>query len=245
MVRPGSFLTSPQDSSHGGGAAPTWAIWAALANVYVVWGSTYLAIRVVVRTMPPFLAGGIRFVIAGALLYPFAARRGDRDGDRPTWRHWRSAAIIGGALLLGGNGLVMWAERTVPSGIASLIIATVPLWMLVVGASVLRERRSWREVAGIAIGFGGVALLVRPSGGGGLDPAGIAMLFMAALFWASGSLYARRASLPSRPLVGTAMQMLAGGVILLIAGVASGELGDLHPAEFSGESLIALGYLVV
>lgn len=245
MARPGSLLTSPQDPSHGNGAAPTWAIWAALWAVYIVWGSTYLAIRVVVRTMPPFLSAGARFLVAGAILYLLTIRRGNREQDRPTLRQWRSAAVIGGALLLGGNGLVMWAEQTVPSGIASLLIATVPLWMVLLGGAVLRERTTWREAVGVAVGFGGIAMLVRPSGGESLHVAGLVVLLLAALFWASGSLYARRAPLPSRPLVGTAMEMLAGGAILVIAGAAAGELADLRPAEYSLESLLGLSYLIV
>lgn len=246
MARPGSLLSSPQDASHGGGHAPTWAIWSAMWVVYIIWGSTYLAIAVVVETMPPFLAAGARFLVAGAMLYAWAIRRGDREGDRPTARQWRSAAIIGTALLLGGNGMVQWAEQTVPSGIAALLIATVPLWMAVMAGVVLRERMTWREVLGIAVGFGGVALLVGPVGGEArFDLLGIAAILFAALSWAGGSLYARRAPLPSRPLVGTAMEMLAGGVALVIVGLAAGELGRVDLGAFSVASWIGLAYLVV
>ncbi|HEX6208028.1 MAG TPA: EamA family transporter [Actinomycetota bacterium] len=246
MARPGSMLSSPQDPTHGGGHAPTWAIWSAMWAVYIVWGSTYLAIAVVVETFPPFLSAAIRFLVAGALLYAWAIRRGDRVGDRPTLRHWRTAAIVGGALLLGGNGMVVWAEQTVPSGIAALLVGTVPLWMVVVSGLVLRERTSWREVLGIVIGFGGVALLVGPIGGGGtFDPWGVAAVVFASISWASGSLYARRAPLPERPLVGTAMEMLAGGVVLTVVAAITGEFGRVDWGAISLASWIGVAYLVV
>lgn len=245
MARPGSFLTSPQDASHGGGHAPTWGIWSAMWVVYIIWGSTYLAIRVVVETMPPFLSAGARFLVAGGFLYAWAIRRGDREGDRPTLIQWRSAAIIGGALLFGGNGMVQWGEQSVPSGIAALLIATVPIWMAVIGGLMLRERTSIREVLGILVGFGGVALLIGPVGGGGFDTVGIGAILLAALSWASGSLYARRAPLPSRPLVGVAMEMLAGGLILVLVGAVTGEIGEVDPASFSTASWVGLAYLVV
>lgn len=246
MARPGSMLSSPQDPSHGGGHAPTWAIWSAMWAVYIVWGSTYLAIAVVVETFPPFLSAAIRFLVAGVLLYAWAIRRGDREGDRPTLRQWRAAAIVGGALLLGGNGMVVWAEQTVPSGIAALLVGTVPLWMALIAGALLRERMAWREVLGIVVGFGGVALLVGPIGGGGtFDPWGVAAVLFASISWASGSLYARRAPLPTRPLVGTAMEMIAGGLVLTLAAALTGELGRVEWAEISLASWVGTAYLVV
>jgi drug/metabolite transporter (DMT)-like permease len=221
------------------------SVWAALGAVYVVWGSTYLAIRVTVRTIPPLLSASTRFLIAGALLYAWAISRGERKTDRPRAVHWRSAAIIGAAMLFGGNGLVSLAEQTVPSSLAALLLATIPLWMVLIRGLVLRERVIWREVAGLLIGFGGIVLLVDPFGGGHTDLVGVGLLLLAALSWASGSLFARRAPLPGRPLVGTAMQMLAGGVVLAVVGMASGELGDLELAAVSGESLLGLAYLIV
>lgn len=246
MARPGSMLTSPQDPSHGGGHAPTWAIWSAMWAVYIVWGSTYLAIAVVVETFPPFLSAAIRFLIAGGFLYAWAIRRGDREGDRPTLRQWRAAAIVGGALLFGGNAMVVWAEQTVPSGIAALLVGTVPLWMALIGGLVLRERTRWREALGIVVGFGGVALLVGPIGGGGaFDPWGVAAVLFASISWASGSLYARRAPLPKRPLVGIAMEMLAGGVILTIVAGVTGELWRVEWGAISLASWVGTAYLVV
>jgi drug/metabolite transporter (DMT)-like permease len=229
----------------GGHRAPAAAVWAALLSVWAFWGGTYLAIRLVVRTMPPFLSASVRFLVAGALLYAFAVRRGDREGDRPGRAQWVAATIIGGSLLLGGNGLVMWAEQTVPSGITALIIASVPLWLAVLDRLVFGKRLSWLAVLGLAVGFGGLVLLVNPTGGGNIDPAGAAALVVASLSWAAGSLYARHAPLPKRPLVGTGMQMLAGGLLLALVGAARGEFGRLDASAVSLESVLGLAYLIV
>ena len=228
-----------------GHRAPAAAIWAALLSVWVFWGGTYLAIRVVVRTMPPFLAASVRFLVAGAILYAVAVRRGDRVGDRPTRTQWIAATIVGGSLLLGGNGLVMFAEQSVPSGIAALIIASVPLWLATIDRIVFGRRLSWVAVMGLAIGFGGLALLIDPTGGGRLDPAGVAALVVASLSWAGGSLYARHAPLPKRPLVGTGMEMLAGGVLLALVGAGRGELARVDLAAVSTGSVLGLVYLIV
>jgi drug/metabolite transporter (DMT)-like permease len=227
-----------------GHRAPTPAVWAALFSVWAFWGGTYLAIRVVVRTMPPFLAASARFLVAGAFLYAVAVRRGDREGDRPTRAQWIAATIIGGSLLLGGNGLVMFAEQTVPSGITALIIASVPLWFAVLDRVVFRKRLSWQAVVGLAIGFAGLALLLNPTGGR-LDPAGLAALVVASISWAGGSLYARHASLPKRPLVGTGMEMLAGGVLLGLVATARGEFARIDLEAISIESVLGLVYLIV
>jgi drug/metabolite transporter (DMT)-like permease len=232
------------DLESDGHRAPAAATWAALLSVWVFWGGTYLAIRVVVRTMPPFLAASARFLLAGAVLYAVTVRRGDREGDRPTRAQWVAAAIIGGSLLVGGNGLVMFAEQTVPSGITALIIASVPLWFAVIDRIVFRRRLSWPAVLGLAIGFGGLALLVNPTGGR-LDPAGVAALVVASLSWAGGSLYARHATLPKRPLVGTGMEMLAGGVLLALVAAVRGEFARFELAAVSLESALGLVYLVV
>jgi drug/metabolite transporter (DMT)-like permease len=228
-----------------GHRAPAAAVWAALVSVWAFWGGTYLAIRVVVRTMPPFLSASLRFLVAGAVLYAVAVRRGDRAGDRPSRAQWMAAAIIGGSLLLGGNGLVMWAEQTVASGIAALIIASVPLWLALLDRVVLGNRLSWLAVVGLAVGFSGLVLLVNPSGGSRLNLAGAGALMIASLSWAAGSLYARHAPLPKRPLVGTGMQMLAGGMLLGLVGLARGELGQFDPAAVSIESVLGLAYLIV
>lgn len=213
--------------------------------MWIVWGSTYLAIRVAVRTIPPLLMGSVRFLLAGGILYLFSVRRGDRADDRPTAIHWRSAFIIGTALLLGGNGLVSYAEQRVPSGVAALLIATVPLWLAIGDRLRHGSRLSRQIVLGLAIGFGGVILLVGQSGAGKINSLGAAALVAASMFWAAGSLYSRSAPLPRRPLVGTGMEMIAGGLILAVVSVATGELGRLHMSSVSGESVLGLIYLIV
>jgi drug/metabolite transporter (DMT)-like permease len=226
-------------------APSTAAIWAALLTVYVAWGGTYVGIRLAINTMPPLLMASTRYLVAGSLLYVWAVRRGDREGDRPTGRHWLAAAVIGVALLLGGNGMVTLAEQRVPSGIAALVVATVPLWLVLLARVVLRERVRWLEWLGVAVGLGGVALLALPTGPQRLDPVGIGMVVVASISWATGSLYARRASMPARPLVGVAMEMLAGGLALGVVGILRGEVAQVHPERFSLESILGLLYLIV
>ena len=218
-------------------------IWAALAIVYVVWGSTYLGIDLAVRTIPPFLMASARFLIAGALLYAWAIRRGDRT-DRPTARHWLSAFLIAAPMLAVGNAAVGWAEQTLDTGTASLIIASVPLWMAVLDRVFYAQRLARAVVLGLVIGFAGVGLLVAPGGAGGAGSRAAFVLVFSSLAWASGSLYSRQALLPQRPQVAAAMQMLAGGLILVVVAAVSGELGRAHPEAISLESWLGLAYLV-
>jgi drug/metabolite transporter (DMT)-like permease len=222
---------------------PAAYAWAALVSVYLIWGSTYLAIRVAVRTLPPMLMASVRFLVAGGLLYAFTIRRGDREGDRPSRAQWIAAGIIGASLLLGGNGLVVVAEQHIGSGIAALLVATVPLWLALFARIAYGERLSPAAVAGLLVGFGGLIVLVGARGH--VDPLGAALMIGATLSWAAGSLYARRAPLPSRPLVGTAMEMLAGGVLLGIVGLVRGELGDFQPGRVEATGVLALVYLIV
>jgi drug/metabolite transporter (DMT)-like permease len=219
-------------------------IWVALVIVYLVWGSTYLGIDLAVRTIPPFLMAAVRFLIAGALLYAWAIRRGDR-ADRPTARHWLSAFLIAAPMLAVGNAAVGWAEQTLDTGTASLIIASVPLWMALLDRVFYAQRLARTIVVGLVIGFAGVGLLVAPGGAGGAGSRAAFVLVFGSLAWAIGSLYSRRALLPRRPLVGAAMQMLAGGLMLTIVAAVSGELGRVHPAAISLESWLGLAYLVV
>jgi drug/metabolite transporter (DMT)-like permease len=225
------------------GASPA-ALWGALATVYVVWGSTYLGIMVAIETLPPLLMSAARFLVAGALLYAWSIRRGDRKGDRPTRRQWWAAGVIGAALLLLGNGGVAVSELRIDSGVAALLIATIPLWMALLDRVVYGRDLPAAGVAGIVIGLGGVALLAGPAGDG-IDVLGALVCLGAALAWAAGSLYTREADLPARPLVGAGMQMLAGGVLLTIAGVATGELGRVDLGAVSLRSSLAVLYLVV
>jgi drug/metabolite transporter (DMT)-like permease len=221
-------------------------IWGPLLAVYLIWGTTYLGIRVVNETMPPLLSAGVRFVIAGAALYAWAIRRGDREGDRPTAIQWRSALMVGALLLVGGNGGVVWAERTVPSGVVALIIALVPLWMALFDRIIVRRPLGARTVVGLVLGFAGTALLVGQGvDAGSFDLRGAMFAVGASIAWATGSLYSRNAPLPRRPFVGNGMQQLLGGALLLLIGTLIGELGDIHPEEFSTASLLALGYLIV
>ncbi|HTY40680.1 MAG TPA: EamA family transporter [Thermoanaerobaculia bacterium] len=217
----------------------------AFAAVYVLWGSTYLAIRFGVETIPPFVLAGLRHLTAGLLLYGWVRRRG---AARPGGRHWRSAAIVGGLLLLGGNGLVTWAEQRVPSGLAALIVASVPIWMTLLDASWRRERPDGVVMLGLALGLAGIALLAAPgslAGGGRVDPLGAAALLTASLLWATGSLVSRRVALPSSTLLATAMEMVAGGAILLVAAGATGELAHLSLSAVSTRSALSLVYLIV
>jgi drug/metabolite transporter (DMT)-like permease len=219
-------------------------IWAALAIVYVVWGSTYLGIDLAVRTIPPFLMASVRFLIAGTLLYGWAIRRGD-PADRPTARHWLSAFLIAAPMLAIGNAAVGWAEQTLDTGTASLIIASVPLWLALLDRVFYAQRLARVVVLGLVIGFAGVGLLVAPGGAGGAGSRAAFVLVFSSLAWAIGSLYSRQAPLPQRPQVAAAMQMLAGGLMLAVVAAVSGELGRVHPEAISLESWLGLAYLVV
>jgi drug/metabolite transporter (DMT)-like permease len=220
-------------------------MWTALVTVWIVWGTTYLAIAVVVRSMPPLLSAGVRFLVAGALMYGWSVRRGDRRGDHPTGAQWRSAAIIGGLLLLVSNGLIMTAERKVPSGLTALIVAMVPLWVALSDRLLFGRRLPRLAVVGLVTGFGGAALLVGGQIAGDTDVVATFMVVAAALSWVAGSLYARDANLPSRPLVGTGMEMLCGGAFLMIVGTIVGEWSRMQPETFQASSVVALVYLIV
>ncbi len=225
-----------------------WLIPLAFAAIYLIWGSTYLAIRIAVETLPPFLMAGVRFALAGAVLYLWARLRGT---ERPTAAHWRAAATLGGLLLVGGNGLVSWAEIRVPSGPAALLVSTIPLFVVLLewlGPRSIRVGRPSRLVAlGVAAGLLGIALLVGPGDllGERIDPVGALVLVAAALSWSFGSAISRRLPQPGSPVLGTAMQMLAGGVLLLLTGAGLGEIPRLELAAVSIDSLLALAYLIV
>ncbi|HEY4945696.1 MAG TPA: EamA family transporter [Candidatus Limnocylindrales bacterium] len=233
-----------QTASHRTLGAPGTRVALALGALYVVWGSTYLAIRVAVETIPPFMQSSIRFLIAGTILALVTAP-GRAGEPRPGRREWRDAAIIGGFLLVGGNGLVALGETTVGSGIAALLIATLPLWVAVLGRLFFNLHLARSTVAGIALGFVGVGALVWPAGGSApVDLVGAGILLGSPILWAIGSLYSARAHLPARPLVGVAMQMLCGGVMLGVVATLSGEVGRFHPAAVTPASIAALAYLV-
>lgn len=220
-------------------------IIAAFAAVYILWGSTYLAIRFAIETLPPFLMSGIRFVIAGGLLFGFMALRGEK---RPTLRQWRATLIIGGFLLLGGNGGVVYAEeRGVASGLTALLVATVPIWMTLLDwrNGGRPNTGAWMPV-GLALGFAGVALLVLQNGVAAvhIDPIGFASLVVASIAWAYGSIWARTADLPRSSLQTTGMQLLMGGLWLCVVGLLKGEAAHVHSAEWSVRSVAAFFYLI-
>ena len=239
-----------------GAARPsTLAVAAALGTVYVVWGSTYLAIAYVVESMPPLLSAGVRFLVAGSSLVVFLAARSRWQAMRgvpvqglrwPRAVEWRTAFIVGTLLLFGGNGMVTLAELTIPSGIAAVVIATTPIWLSVFDALLTRRMPSPIAIGGLLVGLVGVAILLLPSTGlDSLNPAGIGILVVATICWASGSLYARRGPLPANQLLGTGMEQMAGGVVLLLVAAAVGEVGSFDPSTVSTASLVGLAYLIV
>lgn len=224
---------------------PAWAVWSGLAAVYVVWGSTYLAIRYAVETMPPFLMAGTRFLLAGGILYGLRGARGD---SRPDLRQWREAAIVGVFLLVGGNGAISWAAQFVPSAVVALLVASVPFWMVLMDLGRARGSPSAAAWLGLVAGFIGVALLVNPAAGAAWDPPalrGMAVVLAASLSWAFGSLYSRSARLPPSSLLATAMEMIAGGAALLVLGSLLGEWSELEGGRIAPRSLAAQFYLIV
>jgi drug/metabolite transporter (DMT)-like permease len=225
--------------------APEWQIWAALVTVYVVWGSTYLAIRVMVGTMPPLLSAGARFIIAGLLLFGYLGIRGGIGALRFSRGEWLGAGFVGLALLLGGNGLVVLGEREVPSGLAALLVAIVPLAVIVLRV-IFGERVTGGTLVGVMAGFAGVAVLIVPRGmDGSVALGGMLMLVVAASSWSIGSYFSKRVELPHRPLASTGAQMVVGGIGLTVAGVLSGEIGLAQPQRFSTDSVLAFLYLIV
>ncbi|HLO28373.1 MAG TPA: EamA family transporter [Anaerolineales bacterium] len=221
-------------------------IWIALVALYIVWGSTYLAIRFSVETIPPFLHASLRFLISGAILFIWRRAAGD---PAPTVSNWKSTAIVGAGLLLGGNGLVAWAEQHVPSGIAALMITTSPFWLVLFES--LRAggaKPTWQAILGLFVGFGGVFILIGPAeimgGEGSFDTFSIILLLLAPLFWSMGSIYAKNADMPRSTLLSTGMQMLTGAVALFIVSLIKGELNGFSFGLVSMRSWLGLAYLI-
>jgi drug/metabolite transporter (DMT)-like permease len=238
-------LVSPAAPGSSKYRAPLLSIWSALIAVYLIWGSTYLAIRYAVETTPPFLMAATRFIISGGFLYALRRARGD---PAPRQLEWRNAAIIGVFLLVGGNGGVVWAEQFVTSSLAALLVATVPLWMVLIDA--LRPGGRWPGAAaaiGIFTGFGGVILLIGSAvnDAEAIDLLGAPALIFASFSWAVGSLYSRNAKLPSSQLLGTSMEMVAGGAALFMLAGAVGEWHRFDLSAVSFRSALALAYLTV
>ena len=226
-------------------SASPLAIWAALGTVYVIWGSTYLAIAIAVQTLPPLFSAGLRFCVAGLVLLGFIAIR---RGLRVAREQLVAAATVGLLLIVGGNGFVVLAERTVPSGMTALIIASVPLW-IVIFRRIAGDKIHVSTFVGVAVGFAGVAFLVVPRGAGGAggaaDTGGLLLLLVATTSWALGTFLAPRLRMPRDGLLSTGVQQLAGGIVLVVLGAAMGELGNLEPATWSSNSLLAMAYLLV
>lgn len=221
-------------------------IWLALITLYIVWGSTYFGIKVAIETIPPFFHAAVRFLISGVIILVWQKAAGQ---EMPTRKQWVSTFIIGNLLLLGGNGLVSWAEQFIPSGIAALIIATVPLSLVIMEA--LRPggvKPTWQAIVGLVIGFIGIFILAGPAEISGsstnLNPFGVIALLSATVLWALGSIYSKTADLPKGSLVTTGAQMLMGSLGLIVVSLLTGELNGWNPAEVSGRSLAGLIYLI-
>lgn len=217
----------------------------AFAAIYLVWGSTYLAIRYAVETVPPFLMAGSRYLLAGVPMLLFLLWRG---AEKPSWVHWRSGLILGAFMMLGGNGLVSWAEQTVPSSIAAVIIATLPLWMTILDRFFFHgPRLRSGTLVGLLLGFGGVALLMAPTSDelGRVNPLGGLALLFAAFLWSVGSLLSRRIELPKSGAMTVTVQMIMGGLALVFVGTLSGEWTKLDLSSISPRSAWSIVYLIV
>ena len=222
-------------------------IWFALITLYIVWGSTYLGIKVAIETIPPFFQGALRFLISGLIILIWQKSSGQA---MPTRKQWFSTFIIGTLLLLGGNGLVSWAEQFIPSGIAALIIATVPLWLVIMEA--VRPggiKPTWQAIVGLVIGFIGIFILAGPAEISGsktnLDTFGVVALLFATLLWALGSIYSKSADLPKASMVTTGAEMLMGSIGLMVVSLLTGELHGWDPTGISARSIGGVIYLIL
>ncbi|MFE1904362.1 EamA family transporter [Streptomyces gardneri] len=222
----------------------TGAVWAALGIVYVVWGSTYLGIRIVVETMPPFLSAGVRFVTAGLLLTGIIAWRQGPAALKVTRRQLGSAVLIGLLLILGGNGLVVLAETSIPSGLAALLISVVPAWVVLLKAA-SGQRPTVGGLAGVALGLVGLAVLTLPGLSGEVKVGGVVLVVVATLLWSVGSFSSARLPMPANPFTASAYEMIAGGLGGLTVAFVRGEQHGLDVTAVSGRSWAALAYLIV
>ncbi|RKT06691.1 threonine/homoserine efflux transporter RhtA [Streptomyces sp. 3211.6] len=238
---PAEPATAEPDTPHRGTGG---AVWTALSLVYVVWGSTYLGIRIVVQTMPPFLSAGARFLSAGLVLAGIVAWRYGPSALRVTRAQLGSTLVVGLLLVLGGNGLVVLAETSVPSGLAALLVAAVPMWVVVLRA-VTKDRPPARTLAGVLVGLSGMAVLTSPGLSGEVRLSGVLLVVAGSVTWALGSFSAGRLPLPGNPFTGSVYQMLWGGAAQVAVGLLRGEQRGLDPGSFSTASWLALGYLVL
>ncbi|MER7579232.1 EamA family transporter [Kitasatospora sp. NPDC097691] len=240
---PTDTIPSPPEDARPAGRLGG-AVWLALAVVYVVWGSTYLAIRIAVETMPSFLSAATRFLVAGLLLAGYLLVRQGPAGLKVSGRQLASSVLVGVLLLTGGNGLVVLGETSVPSGLAALLVAAVPLWMVVLTAFG-GERPKPAELVGVLLGLAGLGVLSAPAIGGSVEPLGVIAIICATLLWATGSFVSKKIPMPGNVLAASAYQMLAGGFCDLLIGLVRGEQHGLDLAAVSGRSWLALAYLVL
>jgi drug/metabolite transporter (DMT)-like permease len=220
--------------------ASSLRIWTNLWIVYIVWGSTYLAISLMVETMPPLLSAGVRFIVVGLVLLPFLAFKRGLSALRPTRSQLLSAGFVG-LMLPGANAVISVAEVDVPSGLAALLVASIPLWVILLRVAA-RDQVTARSLAAVLLGFAGVALVVKPEGGASII--GPLACIGAALMWAVGSFASPRIDLPRDPVASVAWQSLLGGIAVFAAGLVAGEAGDVHPGHWSARSLLGLAYLI-
>jgi drug/metabolite transporter (DMT)-like permease len=219
----------------------TAAIWAAMAAIYLFWGSTYLGIKLAIESMPPFLMAGVRFAVAGVILYGFAKLRG---AGGATWREWGATAALGVLLLGIGNGAVVWAEQWVPSGLVAVVVGSSPIWMVAIERVFWKVSVSRFQIAGVAVGVVGIAVLVNPSTTGApLLP--LAVLLLSSISWAAGTVYGRHARLPASSSLANGMELFAAAVVLAGFGLVTGEASHVHPAQITLRSLLGLGWLIV
>ncbi|MDO9509598.1 MAG: EamA family transporter [Thermovirgaceae bacterium] len=222
-----------------------WLIIAMFAALYVTWSTTYLAIHYMVLTIPPYLSSGMRFLVAGGILYAIARPR----TQAPSLQNWRACFVTGALIILLGNGGIVWAQQRIPSGLTALLIATMPLWIVILNWLMFRQGRpSLIEISGTLVGFTGIAMLIgtsRITEGDAFYPLGMAVILASALSWAIGSLYSRHGNLPPSPLLSAGMQMLAGGALMLLVSLFTGEISGFSPASVSLVSFLGWAYLVV
>jgi drug/metabolite transporter (DMT)-like permease len=217
-------------------------VWLALITIYLVWGSTFIALAIAVRDLPPLLAMALRHLTAGSLLLAFALPRGDRAGDRTGKRQVAAAFVFGGLLFVTGHGALAWAQKTVPAGMAALIVGSIPIWMTLFDRLFFGRRLPRSAYAGFALGLLGLALLFDPFGEGLVDRTAALVIVVSAMCWAAGSLYSRGAPLPRRPIASAGLASLCGGALLAVLSLLTGELGR---ADWTRDAILAVGYLVV
>jgi len=219
---------------------------AAFAAVYIIWGSTYLAIKFAIATIPPFLMVGSRYLVSGVIMFILARIF---SKEKIKLRYWKDSFIIGGALLLGGNGGVVWAEQYVPSGLAALIVATTPIWMVLFDwINPHGSKPTLKIVAGLILGFLGLLAMMSPGSfisGEQVNVYGFGALIFATISWAGGSVYSRRADLPQSKFLMVAMEMLAGGLLVSTFAILKGEVNSLHFNLITIQSMLSLGYLIL